>query len=216
MQKTFPSINSLQILPHKPTLICDADEVIFDFMYDFQIFLRKKNLLFNWKSYALTGNIIKNDKTSLKEADVKELINNFFKECTLEMKVVKGAVKTLNIISQYFNIVILSNIPFEFYDLRLSALNNNNLNFPFFANKGEKGTSSSDIFNMYKNQTWFIDDSPYQISSVKIKEPDIKTILFIENIKLGRLIKNKNNCDFYSTSWCKNEKILLNQFLKYG
>ena len=140
MQKTFPSINSLQILPHKPTLICDADEVIFDFMYDFQIFLRKKNLLFNWKSYALTGNIIKNDKTSLKEDDVKELINNFFKECTLEMKVVKGAVKTLNIISQYFNIVILSNIPFEFYDLRLSALNNNNLNFPFFANKGEKGT----------------------------------------------------------------------------
>ncbi|MBF96624.1 MAG: hypothetical protein CFH34_00800 [Alphaproteobacteria bacterium MarineAlpha9_Bin4] len=215
MQNTFPSLNSLKLNPYRPTLICDADQVIFDFMYDFQNFLKIKKLFFNWKSYALTSNILKNDNSSLNEEEIKELINNFFKKFTLKMTVIRGSIKTLNKISKYFNIVVLSNIPFEYYDLRLNALNNNNLNFPFFANKGEKGTASSHIFNFNKNQTWFIDDSPFQVSSVIKKEPNIKTILFIENTKLAKLIKNKNNCDFYSTSWLKNEKILLNQFLKY-
>ena len=211
MKKTYPSLNNLQISSDKPTLICDADEVIFDFMHDFELFLKKNNLFFNWKSYALTGNILKNNRTSLNEDEIKDLINKFFKKCTLDMKLVRNASKTLNTIANKFNIIILSNIPFEFYNLRLKALKKNNLNFPFFANKGEKGTPCSNIFKINRTQTWFIDDSPYQVSSVKGKEPNIKTILFIENSKLARLVKDKDNYDFYSTSWSKNKYILLNK-----
>ena len=42
------------------------------------MFLKKKKLFFNWKSYALTGNIFKDNNHSLDEIEVKELINNFF------------------------------------------------------------------------------------------------------------------------------------------
>ena len=66
-----------------------------------------------------------------------------------------------------------------------------NLDYPFFANKGEKGTPCSNIFKVHKQQTWFIDDSPYQILAVKKKTPKIKTILFIDNSKLAKLLQNK-------------------------
>ena len=208
MKKTLPSLNSFIVQENKPILICDADEVIFDFMHAFLLFLKKYNFFFNWDSYALTGNIIRKNNTALNAEEVKKLINCFFKSCTLNMKLVNGAKRSLHKISEKFNIIILSNIPFEFYELRKCALDKNGLNFPFFANRGEKGTPSSIISNLHNNQTWFIDDSPSQVSSVRKKNINIKTILFIENNKLAKLIKNKEDCDFYSTNWKKNEKIL--------
>ena len=63
-----------------------------------------------------------------------------------------------------------------------------------------------------KKETWFIDDSPLQVSSVRKRIRILKLLfLFIENYKLARLIKNKKDCDFYSTNWKDNEKILLNR-----
>ena len=211
MEKTLPSLNSYLIQENKPILICDADEVIFDFMHDFLLFLEKNQLFFNWDSYALTGNIIRKNDTALNEEEVRKLIFFFFKSHTLNMKLVNGAKNSLHKISKKFNIIILSNIPFEFYELRKSALDKNGLKFPFFANRGDKGTTSSIISNLHDNQTWFIDDSPSQVSSVRKKDINIKTILFIENNKLAKLVKNKEDCDFYSTNWKKNEKILFDK-----
>ena len=211
MEKTFPALNSIEILRDKPTLICDADEVIFDFMNELLIFLKKNKLSFNWASYALTGNIIKKDKKPLDEKEVKELLSLFFKSHTKNMRLINGVKESLTRISKKFNIVILSNIPFKYYELRKAALNLHSLNFPFYANKGEKGTACSIICQLNKKETWFIDDSPLQVSSVRRKNKNIKTILFIENYKLAKLINNKKDCDFYSTNWKNNEKILLNR-----
>ena len=195
-----------------PTLICDADEVIFDFMNEFLIFMKQNDLKFNWKSYALTGNIIKKNKIPLNEYEVKALINKFFKNCTLTMNTVNGVVNAFKKISKYYNIVILSNIPFEFYNLRKKALIKNNLVYPFFANTGEKGSTSAYIFSKLKRKTWFIDDSPFQVSSVRKKQPKIRTILFVANTKLAKLIIDKKEYDFYTTNWTQNTEILLNNF----
>ena len=210
MEKTSPSFKSLIINKNKPILICDADEVIFDFMHDFLIFLETNQLFFNWNSYALTGNIIRKNNKALNEEEVKKIISFFFKAHTLNMKLVNGAKSSLNKISKKFNIIILSNIPFEFYELRKSALKKNKLYFPFFTNRGEKGTPCSIISKLSNKQTWFIDDSPTQVSSVRKMNSNIKTILFIDNHKLAKLVKYKEDCDFYSTNWKKNEKILFN------
>ncbi len=212
MQKTYPSIKDLHLNEHMPTLICDADEVIFDFMNEFLIFMKQNDLKFNWKSYALTGNIIKKNKIPLNEYEVKALINKFFKNCTLTMNTVNGVVNAFKKISKYYNIVILSNIPFEFYNLRKKALIKNNLVYPFFANTGEKGSTSSYIFSKLKKKTWFIDDSPFQVSSVRKKQPKIRTILFVANTKLAKLIIDKKEYDFYTTNWTQNTEILLNNF----
>ena len=58
---------------------------------------------------------------------------------------------------------------------------------------------------------WFIDDSPYQIKSVKLEEKNVNTILFVSNSKLEALIKSKNKyCDHFSNKWEDNIKTILN------
>ena len=191
-------------------LICDADEVIFDFMFSFENFLLKNSLKFLWRSYALTGNIVNKKNIPVDDIKVKMILTKFFKECTLNLNLVKNAKNSLNILAQYYQILILSNIPFEFYEERLKALRKNDFPFPFFANQGSKGKACSYLYEHSKHPVWFIDDSPLQIKSVKKETPKINTILYIENNKLAKLVKENTICDYYSTSWLTNKKILLN------
>ena len=63
----------------------------------------------------------------------------------------------------------------------------------------------------FKGKIWFIDDSPYQIKSVKLEEKNVNTILFVGNSKLEALIKSKNKyCDHFSNKWEDNIKTILN------
>ena len=43
------------------------------------LFLKSNNLSFNWDTYALTGNIVRENKHALSEEEIKELINFFLK-----------------------------------------------------------------------------------------------------------------------------------------
>ena len=178
-------------------------------MFSFENFLLKNSLKFLWRSYALTGNIVNKKNIPVDDIKVKMILTKFFKECTLNLNLVKNAKNSLNILAQYYQILILSNIPFEFYEKRLKALRKNDFPFPFFANQGSKGKACSYLYEHSKHPVWFIDDSPYQIKSVKQETQDINTILFISNKKLEDLINNKSYGDFFSNTWEKNTKIIL-------
>ncbi len=204
----YPQLDTIKFKKPKPLIICDADEVIFNFMDSFLTFLRKKDLGFSWESYALNGNIIDKDGIPVKNLDIKKLLKDFFYSYTFNMKLVNGVKNSLKVLSNTFNIVILSNIPIEYYKERKKALLQNELDYPFIANIGEKGGVCLSIFRKFNMKTWFIDDSPYQIYSVKKSAPDINTILYVENKKLAKLIDKKKCWDYYSNNWKENLNIL--------
>ena len=205
----YPQLDTIKFKDSKPLIICDADEVIFNFMDAFLTFLKKKGLGFSWKSYALNGNITDENGIPIKNLDIKKLLKDFFCSNTFNMKLVKGVKNSLKVLSYTFNIVILSNIPIEYYKERKKALKNNQLNYPFIANVGEKGKVCLSIFKKFNIKTWFIDDSPYQIYSVKKSAPKINTILYVENKKLAKLIDKKKCWDYYSNNWKENLNILI-------
>ena len=208
---TFPKLITYKIIKDKPLIVCDADEVIFDFMYSFEKYLHAKNLYFSWKSYALEGNILNDKNEALNKSQITDTINSFFMNKTESMSLVEGAANSLQILSKQHNIIILSNIPFKFYEKRKEALKKYGMNFPFFANTGPKGKAVKYISDNHKGKIWFIDDSPYQIKSVKLEEKKVNTILFIGNSKLEALIKNKRKyCDHFSNKWKDNIKTILN------
>ena len=208
---TFPKLITYKIIKDKPLIVCDADEVIFDFMYSFENYLHAKNLYFNWKSYALEGNILNDKNEALNKSQISDTINSFFMNKTESMNLVEGAVNSLQILSEQHNIIILSNIPFKFYEKRKVALKKYGINFPFFANTGPKGKAVKYLSDIHKGKIWFIDDSPYQIKSVKLEEKNVNTILFIGNSKLEALIKSKKEyCDHFSNKWEDNIKTILN------
>lgn len=206
---THPNIDISLLNNNKPLLVCDADEVIFDFMTSFESYLNDQNLFFSWKSYALEGNILDKNKKEIHKDFIKEIINDFFKANTGTMNLMNGAKKSLKKLSNTYNIIVLSNIPFDFYDDRLKALKKNNLDFSFYANKGPKGKVLKEIAQEFKNNIWFIDDSPLQIKSVQLAEKKIKTILYVGNSKLEKLIQYNKYWDYFSNKWKKNEEILL-------
>ena len=113
---TFPKLITYKIIKDKPLIVCDADEVIFDFMNSFENFLHTKDLYFNWKSYALEGNILNDKNKALNKNQISDIVNNFFMYKTESMDLVEGAVKSLQKLSRLYNIIILSNIPFKFYE----------------------------------------------------------------------------------------------------
>ena len=206
----YPQLDTIRYNKVRPLIICDADEVIFNFMDEFINFLGKEELIFSWESYALSGNIIDKKGKQISDKVIKYLIKKFFSECTCNMKLIKGVKKSLIQLSNYFNILILSNIPFQHYGKRKLALKENKLDFPFIANIGEKGNTCFAILKMFKQKTWFIDDSPFQIYSVKKINPTISTILFVANKKLAKLIDKEKCWDYYSNSWKENKNILTN------
>ena len=88
---TYPELDTLNINKNKPIVICDADEVIFNFMESFEQYLLSENLYFNWSSYALEGNILNDKKEAIDKSQINLIINNFFKNRTVSLKLVKGA-----------------------------------------------------------------------------------------------------------------------------
>ena len=91
---------NIKINPNLPLLICDADEVIFEFMNTFENFLRLNNLYFSYESFKLNGNIkeIKNNK-ALESKKISLFIDNFFKKHTYTQKLIKDSKITLEELS---------------------------------------------------------------------------------------------------------------------
>ena len=66
-------------------------------MYSFEKYLHAKSLYFNWKSYALEGNILNNKNEALNKSQITDTINNFFMQ-TESMSLVEGAANNLKYI----------------------------------------------------------------------------------------------------------------------
>ena len=99
---THPNINISFLNNNKPLLVCDADEVIFDFMTSFESYLNDQNLFFSWKSYALEGNILDKYKKKIHKDFIKEIINDFFKANTGTMNLMNGAKKSLKKVAKKY------------------------------------------------------------------------------------------------------------------
>ena len=53
---------NINIDKNLPLLICDADEVIFNFMDSFDEFLNVNNMYFSYETFKLNGNILQKKK----------------------------------------------------------------------------------------------------------------------------------------------------------
>ena len=83
---------NLKINKNLPLLICDADEVLFEFMKSFEIYLNENNMNFTYESFKLNGNIIKIDTKEIISKDlIPSIISNFFKNYTSKMPLIIGS-----------------------------------------------------------------------------------------------------------------------------
>ena len=125
------------------------------------------------------------------------------------MPLIKGAKKNLKKLSKFLNIIILSNIPESSVKTRTECLKKNNMNYIFLSNTGPKGNICKELQKLTNKTTFFIDDLPNQIKSVKEESKNIVTIHFLQNKRLLKIIPKVKYSNFNTNDWDQIRNIIL-------
>ena len=202
--------NNIIIDKDLPLLICDADEVIFNFMDSFDEFLYVNNMYFSYETFKLNGNILqKKNNIPISSNEVPRIITNFFEHYTMKMPFIKNAKEVLKELSYRINIIILSNIPKASSLNRINYLKQNDMHYTFICNEGPKNIKCMELEKLTNKNIFFIDDLPSQIASVSNSCKNIITIHFLQNKKLIKIIPEVKDCNYKVNNWNDVKKIIL-------
>ncbi|MCB1741156.1 MAG: hypothetical protein KDK91_12350 [Gammaproteobacteria bacterium] len=187
----------------RPLLISDADEVLFEFMATFVSHIEALGLYFDWKSFALTGNIRRpTDHGALSPAEVRRLINEFFAERTESIPPVAGAAAALaELAGSGVQVLVLSNLPLAQRDDRARALARHGMDYPLIANTGLKGPAVRALAARVDAPTAFIDDIAHHHSSVATHARHVRRLHFTSHPRLRALQGAVDDAHYQVSSW---------------
>lgn len=202
-------IGSLTLDSQRPLIICDADEVLFQFVKSLDMWLRTRDHYLDLQSFAITGNI-KHLETEVPwpAEGVKELLNDFFAEGTREETPVPGAADALEALSARAQIVVLTNIKTDYRQNRIEALRQNGMPYPVIANQGAKGAAAAALAERAGSPVIFLDDLPPNISSVRRGVPGAHIIHFIGDPRLAAMIGRAPDANHRIDDWGEVFKVV--------
>lgn len=175
--------------PTRPLIICDADEVLLQFLAGLERFMERQNFYLDLSSFRIHGNVKHRDTHQPADDEaVTNLIAAFFENDTRHLEPVTGAADALRQLSRRAQIVILSNLPETARDARIANLTGHGMPYPVVAGKGPKGPVVRDLIGSHSPPIVFIDDLPPNISSVAKETPHVRRLHFIADPRLARLM----------------------------
>ena len=202
IEKTYQQIKKLNIKSNIPLVIVDADEVIVHFAKPFVLFLKKRGFLLELNGYTLSDSI-KNIETNkiIKNTKSQKLVIDFIKKETKKQPLTKGALQSLNIISNFAQVIILTNVPQYAYEDRILNFKNYNISFPVIINEGPKGPALLELCKTLKKPAIFIDDNLSQIESAEKFVPKIYRFHFTGCELVQRLLPKSLAATHNPKSW---------------
>jgi len=188
--------------PDRPLVLCDADEVLLQFMGSFERHLHKQGYLVSLKAFRLAGNIRHRASGNIaSQQEVERLLAAFFDEQVDDIPAVDGAVSALQSLAARAQILIISNVPAHVEARRQKALEKLGMHFPLLSNKGPKGPVVCQFYAAMRAPVFFIDDLPPHHKSVAELAPDVYRVHFIADPRLAALIDKADHADFRVDTW---------------
>jgi hypothetical protein len=182
-------LGALAIEPGRPLIVCDADEVLLQFVRGLEAFLHDQSLWLDLTTYALTGNIKRRaDNVAVEAAEVQALLGRFFAERTGHLEPVDGAAAALAALAGRARVMVLSNVPLSQVEARHAALARHGMDYPVIGNIGAKGAAVARLVDGMAAPAFFIDDIPRQLDAVATLAPDVVRLHFVADPRLARLI----------------------------
>jgi hypothetical protein len=205
-----PQLAELKLDPGRPLLISDADEVLFDFMLAFVGYVEERGHYYDWKTFALTGNIRRPDThEALSPTDVRDLINTFFAERTEMIPAVEGAAASLEALAKEgVQVLVLSNLPLAQRADRARALARNGMEYPIVANAGLKGPTVRALAQMIEPAAAFVDDIGHHHESVAQHAEAVHRLHFSSHPRLRALQGHIPTAHHQAESWEELEQEL--------
>ena len=135
-------VEGLKLDPARPLIICDADEVLLQFISGLERYLETQGCILDLTSFAIHGNVRRRDSgQAVANEDVTRFIAAFFENHTRTMDVVPGAAAALAELSARAQIIILSNLPEVARIARTENLADHGIDYPVIAGSGLKGAT---------------------------------------------------------------------------
>ena len=178
---------ALTVAADRPLLICDVDEVVVHFTSSFENYIGKRGLYLETSSFALNGNIRRQDsRLGLTSDETNVLIDDFFVDCTEHLPAIVGAIDALNALAASTSVVMLTNLPHHARDKRIINLQKHGISFPVITNSGPKGPAIRHLASQTKGPVVFVDDSPGFIASSFEFAPEVHLVHFLHDERFAR------------------------------
>lgn len=190
------------IPPERPLIICDADEVLLQFMGGLERFLNRRGLTISLDSYALTGNI-RREGIALEQPEVSGLLKEFYAADGLDLDPAPGASEVLDRLSRAATIVVLSNVSPEAAIGRAANLARHGMAYPVISNSGAKGAAVKRLAEAAAAPVFFLDDIGWHLETVAEAWPETHQIHFINDPRLFRLAQPSPHARLFTSSWAE-------------
>ncbi len=189
----------------KPRLILDCDEVILEFAAPFTHWLREaRDVELKFESFALFGNMRHmSDGRLVDAAEFPGLLDGFFEHGQPLQKPAEGAVEALTSLSRDYELIVLTNIPAAWRDIRLDVLRGHGLELPVHANDGPKGRMVKELAG--DRRAVFVDDLPPHHSSALKHAPEVGRLHMVADVTLRGLIPAAPDAHARIDSWAEAE-----------
>ncbi len=202
-------VDALHIAPDRPLILCDADEVLFQFLRGLEGHLIEEGFHLDLASFALFGNIKHTETGDAADREaVTKLLQGFFATKLETLKPVAGAAEALASLSRDAQIVVLTNTPPRQRAARVTALEKSNMPYPVIANEGPKGAAAAALASAHEAAVIFIDDIPHNIDSVLEAITHAKGIHFVADPRLRPLIPKAASALHRVDEWPEAEPLI--------
>jgi FMN phosphatase YigB (HAD superfamily) len=190
-----------QVVPGRPLIVVDADEVLLRFVDGFDRFLHERALFLDLVSFRLHGNVKRlDDRSALLDVEVTALLDEFRSGLDW-LEPVEAAQEVLGRLSARAGVVVLTNITPAQAEPRARNLARLGLAFPIVANSGLKGPALKQLANRAAARTFFIDDIPHHLASAAEHAPDVLRIHLIGDARLKPLLAPCEQAHLYAEDW---------------
>jgi hypothetical protein len=209
MKLALEQLKLLSLNKTRPVIISDADEVILHFAHILSDYLQTQGMYVNFVSYALEGNIkyIDNDRP-VDSALFGKIIDDYFDNYVEKQPLVENVAAHLKNLSEFCDIIILTNIPHDYANRRRALLMDAGLPYPMISSSGPKGPIMKAIRKMTSQELIFIDDISHHHKSVAKLVPDALRIQFIANRHLNSIEKKSKYCHHRCHDWPHIEQVV--------
>jgi len=206
-------IETLELDPDRPLVISDADEVLLQFMRQFEIYLDRNDMWIDLSSFRLQGNIKYKGSDEAVDMTNRNIINDFFAAETLNFSPVEGAAEALNALSKEAQIIILTNLPLAQKSERQINLSKHGMDYPVIVGSGLKGPAVKSLGEKINAPLFFLDDIPHNINSVAEYVPTSGRIHMIADPRLSKLIGAAEGASARIDQWQEAQAWILDKLV---
>lgn len=198
----------------RPLVVCDVDEVILHMVEPFEKLLDEHGFELRRNVAKLVGSVFAvSDGREAEHSEVWKMLGQLFEQQTSRQHIVEGVVASLKRLNSRFDILLLTNLPHIYGDVRRSFLASLDIGYPVVTNTGAKGPVLKWLFDNRMQELVFIDDTVVHLESVKDHTPDTHLIHFMADQTYRAMTKLPETVLLSTGDWKVVEKTVCQGFV---